>query len=496
MSDSKIEIKKKKTTEFNEWYLEVVMKTGLLDYYQVSGCYIMLPYSYEIWEHIQNYLNTKFKQLGVKNVYFPLLIPETYLNKEKAHIDGFTPEVVWVSKTGNDTVDGVKLAIRPTSECAIYPTFSNIIKSFKDMPISWNQWCNVMRWEFNSPTPFVRSREFLWQEGHSCFTNKDDLYKNIKEMLQIYKKLYEEYLCVPIIVGKKVECEKFAGALETYSIETFIPAANKAIQCATVHNLGTNFSKMFNIKYETNASLCDDLKTDYVEQTSWGITTRSIGTMIMHHGDDKGLVFPPTVAPIQIVIIPIKYQKNPELNAKIYEIANELNKILSEKFRIIFDDSAKKPGWKYYHWESLGVPLRIEIGPKDVQNNVVTVHNRITNEKNTISIENMKNMDYVSELFLKTQKKLLENAKSSIAPIRINSFDEIGMSDEILLNKFMLTILCDDQACGNKIKNTYHLKQICRPVDLETLIVIDSDKMEKCVCCDKFGQLCYLSKTF
>lgn len=500
MNESKIVITKDRVKKFNEWYLEVVMKTELLDYYQVSGCYIMLPFSYEMWEMIQACLDKKIKSIGVKNVYFPLLIPETYLNKESNHIQGFTPEVIWVSKTGNDVVnqqDRVKLAIRPTSECAIYPTFADKIKSTNDLPLQWNQWCNVMRWEFTSATPFIRSKEFLWQEGHCAFASVSDMQNNIRNVLTIYKQVYEDLLCVPVFLGKKIESEKFAGAEETFSVETFIPDANKSIQCATAHNLGKNFSKIFDIKYQLdNGNSNSSSTTDYVIQTSWGFTTRSIGTVIMTHGDNIGLILPPLLAPVQIVIIPIKYQKSQELNQQIINLGNDLVKMFSEKFRVKLDNSDRNPGWKYYHWETKGVPLRIEIGPKDIEQNEVTFCNRITGGKSKVKVSDL-NCFLIEQLFDEMKTTLFDNAYQK----QLNSTVFTSSKDDIIKlhgeKKLISVILCDDKKCDDKIRHDYELKPFCRPLDLVTLESLESlDSLNQCIICGLKGKFCFLSKTF
>lgn len=488
--DSKIELKKDKNTDFSHWYTDIVMKTDLLSYYAVSGCYIMLPYGYKMWEEIQNYLDKELKLIGVENVYFPLLIPENYLNKESSHIEGFTPEVIWVSKTGTEEADSnnVKLCIRPTSETAIYPTFAEKIRSHADLPISWNQWCNVMRWEFSTPTPFIRSKEFLWQEGHSAFSNIEQVNSNVKQMLKIYKNLYEKLLGVPVIVGKKIESEKFAGAEQTFSIETFIPDANKSIQCSTVHNLGQNFSKMFNITFFN-----EDKTNEFAYQTSWGLTTRSIGTAIMTHSDNKGLVLSPYFAPIQIIIIPITFSKNEEINKKIIYSCNSLYEYLSKTFRVKMDLSDKRPGWKYNHWETKGVPFRIEIGPKDIENNTITLCDRINSTKSQILLNDL-DFNLIQDLFKKFHEKMYDDAKNKIIIKKINDKNEILSSQK---NKnLMVVCLCDKKECDEYIR-TLQIKPICRPINHETLEIENFETMEKCIICNvDCNYPCYLSKTF
>jgi prolyl-tRNA synthetase len=484
-------ITKNKHDNFSEWYTEIVIKLKLLDYYPVSGCYIMLPFSYEMWENIQSYLNAGLKKHKVKNVYFPLLIPETYLNKESSHIEGFTPEVIWVSKNVLNPVnkDEVKLCIRPTSETAIYPTFAKEIKSHGDLPLIWNQWCNVMRNEFTSATPFIRSKEFLWQEGHACFASETDAYQNIKDILKLYKQVYEDLLCVPVIIGKKIESEKFAGAQETFSIETFIPDANKFIQCATVHNLGKNFSKMFDIRFQLA-----DGTTDNVIQTSWGLTTRSIGTAIMTHGDNKGLVLAPNFAPVQIVIVPITYTANIEINEKIKGIAQMIYERLSEQFRVELDSTDKTPGWKYSYWESKGVPIRIEIGPKDVRESKFMISSRATKEKSSV-LQSELTCDHIHKLFETIKTKLLSDAKNKLETSTIHIRDKNDICQVHEQQKIILVNLCESKECDEFVRNNYHMKPICRPIVIDTLCV-SNVPLQSCCICGLESELCYLGKTF
>lgn len=502
MADSKIELTKNKQTEFNEWYVDVVMKTELLDYYAVSGCYIMLPASYKMWEQIQCYIDAKLKQIGVDNVYFPLLIPETYLNKEANHVAGFAHEMIWLAtheteKSNNET-QNVRLCIRPTSETGIYPTFSKKVRSHADLPILWNQWCNVMRFEISSPTPFIRSKEFLWQEGHCAFATNEQMYENIKNVLKIYKKFYEDFLCLPVIVGKKVETEKFAGAVATYSIETFIPEANKSIQAATVHNLGQNFSKMFDIKFLkdlSNAKEGVDIH-DYAIQSSWGLTTRSIGTVIMTHSDNSGLILPPDLAPTQIVIVPISYAKDKDLNSVILSQAYQLKANLSNNFRIIVDDTEKRPAVKYYYHEITGVPLRIEIGPNDARNKTVTLCNRVSKTKMIVNIDSL-NVNMIKNIFSEIKKYLFTSACNKMITEHVFKQEDIMKIHE--QKKLVSVNLCDDEKCDEYIRNTYKLKPICRPIN-ENLDVICTQTIQSncidCIVCKKGGKLCLLSKTF
>src|SRR3989344_2683209 len=344
--------------DFSDWYTQILQKAELIEYTDVSGSYILRPSSYFIWEQIKDYFDKLIKEDGVKNVYFPLLIPKSNLMKEQEHIKGFTPEVAWVTKSGN-TVLKEPLAIRPTSETIFYPAYSKWIRSWRDLPLRLNQWANIVRWEFKNPVPFIRSREFLWQEGHSAFETKQEAEEEVKKIQDFYEKTYKEILAIPVIKGKKTDKEKFAGADYTLTIETFLPSG-KSAQSATSHLLGQNFAKAFNITYLDKSE-----KKQYVWQTSWGISTRSIGIAIMMHSDNKGLVLSPKVSETQVIIIPIFDKENKkEISTKVKEMEAKLKK---ENIRVKVDDSDSKPGFKFNEWEMKGIPLRIEIGPKDLQ---------------------------------------------------------------------------------------------------------------------------------
>jgi len=473
----KIELTVKQEDDFSAWYRQIVFNTKLLEHYDIAGCYIMLPTSMEIWEHIQQRLNNMIKKMNVQNVYFPMLITEHNLTKESAHIEGFKPEVVWVSKSGKEETEN-KLAVRPTSECAFYPTFAKLIRNFTDLPLKWNQWCNVMRWEFTSATPFIRSREFLWQEGHCAFESDMDAHQNTQDVLKMYERIYNEMLAVPVILGKKVESEKFAGATSTFTVETFIPAAKKAIQCATAHNLGQNFSKIFDIKFQKM-----DGTIDLVYQTSWGFTTRSIGTMIMTHSDNNGLVLPPTVAPIQIVIVPIKYVKQQEITDSIILMAYKLKELLEPQFRVHVDDSDRKPGWKFYHWEAKGIPVRIEIGPKDFLSNQVTLFKRYLLAKtivpiSEITIDNMVHIldDITKNMLIRATTKLHKTIKY------VDNVEELKAD-----KNFCCVYMCNSVECEIYLRNMLTRKPICQPLD---------QKIGPCIVCSKDGINTYFADTF
>ncbi|CEG36015.1 proline-trna ligase [Plasmopara halstedii] len=368
-----------KKENFADWYTDAITKSGMIDYYDVSGCYILRPYSYEIWERIQNFLDRNLKAIGVKNCYFPMFVTKEKLEREKDHLEGFAPEVAWVTKSGTSELKD-PIAIRPTSETIMYPAFKNWIRSHRDLPMKLNQWNNVVRWEFKNPTPFLRTREFLWQEGHTAHGTKEEADEEVRTVLNFYAACYEELLAVPMIKGVKTEKEKFAGADYTTTIEGFIPATGRGIQAATSHMLGQNFGKMFGITAEY-----EDGKKLIPWQNSWGFTTRSIGVMVMVHGDDKGLVLPPRVAPVQVVIVPIPYQNQTEVEemfAKTDEIVANLTNV---GVRIEADKRrGYTPGWKYNYWELKGVPLRFELGPKDIAQQQVRVVRRDTGMKEDI----------------------------------------------------------------------------------------------------------------
>lgn len=358
MSDTGITVRKNE--DFSEWYTQVVLKSGLADYAPVKGCMIFREHSYAIWEKIQEIFNKKIKETGHRNVYFPLFIPESFLKKEAEHFQGFVPQVAWVTMGGNSPLEE-KLAIRPTSETIMYATYAKWIRSWRDLPIKLNQWCSVVRWETKATKLFLRTREFLWQEGHTAHATKEEADREVMEILNAYKDVIETYLAIPVLVGKKTEMEKFAGALYTTALEAMMPDG-KALQMGTSHQLGQHFSKVFDIKF-----LDKDEKEQYVWQTSWGFTTRVIGAVVMVHGDDKGLVLPPKVAPVQVVIVPIPY-KGAETGAIMTKAKEILEKLQKKDIAVVLDDRQEyTPGWKFNQWELKGVPIRIEIGPRDLK---------------------------------------------------------------------------------------------------------------------------------
>jgi prolyl-tRNA synthetase len=381
--DTKLKIMHKKNERFSDWYTDVIVKGDLIEYYDVSGCYILRPWAYGIWESIQSFFDGEIKKLGVENAYFPIFVSQKALNKEKAHVEGFSAEVAWVTKY-SDTDLAEPVAIRPTSETIMYNAYSKWISSHRDLPLKLNQWTNVVRWEFSSPTPFIRTREFLWQEGHTAHATEKEADEQTYAILELYRRVYEEVLAVPVIKGVKTESEKFAGGHYTTTVEAYIQENGRAVQSATSHNLGENFAKMFNIQY-----LDEKNEKKWVWQTSWGLTTRSIGIMIMVHGDDQGLVLPPRIAKIQAVIIPVIFKDSDKdkLDAKAKELEEELTKA---GVRAKVDDRTNySPGWKYNHWELKGVPLRIELGPKDLEKGEVRCVKRFDGSKAQLKQENL-----------------------------------------------------------------------------------------------------------
>ncbi|MDD5178542.1 MAG: proline--tRNA ligase [Candidatus Nanoarchaeia archaeon] len=441
MKEKQIGITVKKEEDSSEWYTQVIQRADLIEYTKVSGCYVLKPRAYAIWETIQKYFDAKIKKSGVSNVYFPLLIPESLLNKESQHIEGFAPEVAWVTHAGDSKLEE-RLAIRPTSETIMYDSYSKWVRSHKDLPLRLNQWCNVIRWEFKNPIPFLRSREFLWQEGHTAFATKKEADKEAREILKYYKQVLEELLAVPMIDGMKSEKEKFAGAEYTLSIETFLPTG-KAIQGATSHCLGQNFSKAFNISF-----LDEENKKQYVWQNSWGLTTRTIGVMIMMHSDNKGLVLPPNVAMNKAVIIPIIFEDTKD---KVLKACKEIKKELSKLKPILDDREDYSAGWKFNEWELKGIPIRIEIGPKDVENKEAVLVRRDTNAKTKVKI---KDIQKEIDLILKEiQKNLFDKAKKFIEDsiVNVNSVSELNKT--VKDKKMGYAAWCGLKECEENIKD-------------------------------------------
>ena len=393
-------------------------KGELIEYYEVSGCYILRPWAYSIWEHIKDFFDGEIKKLGVTNCYFPMFVTKDVLEREKDHVEGFAPEVAWVTKSGESDLE-VPLAIRPTSETVMYPVFSKWIRSHRDLPLKLNQWCNVVRWEFKHPTPFIRTREFLWQEGHTAHATKKEADDEVITILRLYQAVYEDLLACPVVPGVKSEKEKFAGGLYTTTVEAFIPTTGKAVQGGTSHNLGQNFAKMFDIEFETEEK--GSKTRSLVWQNSWGLTTRTIGVCIMVHSDDNGLVLPPRVAPVQIVFITIpnaklKDEEKAAMDAAAERIAGELaapGPNHGDPYNALRTKTDLRhnytPGWKYNHWEMRGVPLRCEIGPKDMQNESVVFVRRDNREKTFCKMSEARAT--AQKLLAQVQADMLERAR-------------------------------------------------------------------------------------
>jgi prolyl-tRNA synthetase len=439
-----LSVKAKKLEDFSEWYADTIIKSEMIEYYEISGCYILRPWSYQIWEIIQKFFDDKIKELGVQNAYFPLFVSYKALNQEKDHVEGFKPEVAWVTKSGDKELD-VPIAIRPTSETIMYPSYAKWIRSHRDLPLKLNQWTNVVRWEFKNPTPFIRTREFLWQEGHTAHATLEEADKQVFEILDLYRQVYEELLACPVIPGRKSENEKFAGGFYTTTIETMITANGRGIQCATSHNLGQNFSKMFDIKY------LDEKQHDtYAWQTSWGMTTRTIGVMVMTHGDDMGLVLPPRIAPLQVILIPIITSKDDPkpIHDKLFEISSLLKKTgVRNK---VDDNPIHTPGWKFAHWELKGVPIRIEFGKKDAAKGQVTVVCRDNKEKFECKYEEI--VERISKQLEIIQNRMFERARSEFESHK-KPAEDFDTFLKILSEKNMvLTPWCNVQQCEEKVK--------------------------------------------
>jgi prolyl-tRNA synthetase len=450
--------------DFAQWYTDVVKKAELVDYASVRGCMVIRPYGYAIWENIQKNLDTMFKETGHENVYMPMFIPESLLQKEADHVEGFAPEVAWVTHGGNQELTE-RLCVRPTSETLFCDHYSKIIQSYKDLPKLYNQWCSVVRWE-KTTRPFLRTLEFLWQEGHTAHATAEEAQEETIKMLNVYAKLCEDYLAIPVVKGQKTEKEKFAGANATYTIESLMHDG-KALQCGTSHNFGDGFAKAFNIQYTDKTG-----KLQHVHQTSWGMTTRLIGALIMVHGDDSGLIVPPRIAPTQLIIVPIAQHK-----AGVLEKASELKDQLSKVARVKMDGGDKSPGWKFSEYEMKGVPLRLEIGPKDIENNQAVLVRRDTREKLLVSLDELEVK--VPELLEDIQKSLLEKARAAQTE-KTTTAVTMDEFKNILDTKtgFVKAMWCGDRACEDKIKEEAAASSRCMPFEQEHVA-------DNCVCCGK-----------
>lgn len=404
-----------KKDDFSAWYAEVVLKARLIEHTGVSGCMIMRPNSYSVWETIQRFMDDELRSRGVRNAYFPLLIPENLLVKEADHVEGFAPEVAWVTHAGESEL-GERLAIRPTSETVMYDAYQKWIRSHRDLPLKLNQWANVVRWEFNHPRPFLRTREFLWQEGHSAFVTKEEAIAEVEDIIGLYQDVYENLLAVPVLCGEKSVGERFAGAQKTLSLEALFPDG-KAIQACTSHYLGTNFSEAFGIEF-----LDENSQKQLVHQNSWGFTTRSIGIMIGIHSDDKGLVLPPKVASRPVVVVPITFSNKPEVSKEVLEVARGL---CEDHGWFLDDRDGYSPGHKFSEHELEGVPVRIEIGPRDVERQSAVVARRDTSAKESVKLSEIGS--YVSDLLDDIQDSLFTRAKKHLdeSIVDVSNVDEL-----------------------------------------------------------------------
>ena len=463
--------------DFAQWYTDVVKKAELMDYSSVKGCMIFKPNGYAIWENIQKNLDAMFKETGVENVYMPMFIPESLLQKEKDHVEGFAPEVAWVTQGGLETLQE-RLAVRPTSETLFCELYSKIVQSHRDLPKVYNQWCSVVRWE-KTTRPFLRSSEFLWQEGHTVHATAEEAEARTVQMLNVYADFCEKYLAIPMVKGRKTDKEKFAGAEATYTIEALMHDG-KALQSGTSHNFGDGFARAFGIQYTDKEN-----KLQYCHETSWGVSTRLIGAIIMVHGDDSGLVLPPRIAPTQVMVIPIQQQKDGVLDK-----AYDLKDALSKDFRVKIDASDKTPGWKFSEQEIQGIPARIEIGPKDIEKNQCVIVRRDTREKIVVSLDEVN--EKLAEVLETMQDDMLERAKTFLAG-HINDAHDYNEFKAIAETKpgFIRAMWCGDEACENKIKEDTTVTSRCMPFNDQEQI------SDVCVCCGKPAhKLVYWGKAY
>ena len=449
--------------DFAQWYTDVVKKAELIEYTSVKGCMAIKPYGYAIWELIQKQLDERFKETGVENVYMPMFIPESLLQKEKDHVEGFAPEVAWVTHGGLTELQE-RLCVRPTSETLFCDFYKNDIHSYRDLPKVYNQWCSVVRWE-KETRPFLRSREFLWQEGHTAHATMEEAEERTIQMLNLYADFCEQVLAIPVIRGRKTDKEKFAGAEATYTIEALMHDG-KALQSGTSHNFGDGFAKAFGIQFTDK-----DNKLKYVYQTSWGMTTRLIGAIIMVHGDNSGLVLPPRVAPVQIMIIPIQQKKE-----GVLEMAYALRDRLGG-FRVKVDDTDKSPGWKFSEQEMRGIPIRVEIGPKDIEAGRCVICRRDTHEKIEVRLEDLE--EKADEILEQMQTDMLERARAH-RDAHTHVATNMAELEDILNNRpgFVKAMWCGDQACEDQIKEKFAATSRCMPFKQEHL-------SDTCVCCGK-----------
>lgn len=451
--------------DFAQWYTDIVLKAELADYTAIKGFISIRPYGYAIWENIQNYADKKFKEHKVKNLSMPVLIPESLLNKEKDHVEGFAPEVAWVTVGGGEKLEE-RLCVRPTSETIFSTMYAKWLSSWRELPYLYNQWCSVLRWE-KETRPFLRSREFLWQEGHTIHETAQEAKNFTLEMLDVYAEVVEDLLAIPVLKGEKTKLEKFAGAESTYTVETLMHDG-RALQGGTSHYFGQNFTKPFEVKFQNREG-----KEEYAYQTSWGISTRLIGAVIMAHGDNRGLKLPPKVAPVQAVIVPVATNKE-----GVLERAQELYQELKESYRMEIDTRDQyTPGYKFNDWEMKGVPVRIELGPRDIENGNCVVVRRDTAEKMVISLNEIK--EKLQEILMDIQKHMYQECEQRVKDKTTIAKDLEEFERNINTNQgYIKTMWCGDDACEEKIKELTGAKSRCIPFKQEHIA-------DTCVCCGK-----------
>ena len=466
-----------RSEDFSKWYTDVILRTDMVDYAPVRGCMVIKPYGYAVWELIQKAFDAEFKRTGHQNVYMPMLIPESLLLKEAEHVEGFAPEVAWVTQGGTEKLDE-RLAIRPTSETIFCTMYAKWVQSWRDLPMKYNQWCSVMRWE-KTTRPFLRTSEFLWQEGHTIHATPEEAQEETLTMLNVYRDLVENVLAVPVICGQKSEKEKFAGARATYSIEAMMHDG-KALQAGTSHNFGTNFSEAYGIQFQNQEG-----KLTYAEETSWGVSTRLIGAIIMTHGDDRGLKLPPRVAPIQVVILPIAQHKEGVLD-RARALKAELEKA---GLRVELDDrDTYSAGWKFNEWEMKGVPVRLELGPRDIENGVATYMRRDTLEKGTLALDGI--AGEITALLDQIHDNMLNQARTFMEEHTIvaTNMEELEAGVQ---TGFVKAAWCEGRECEDEIKEKFNASTRNMPFDQSGM------PSDKCVCCGKPAKkLIYFAKAY
>ena len=450
--------------DFAQWYTDICLKAELVDYSSVKGCVILRPYGYAIWENITHILDDMFKKTGHENVAMPLFIPESLLQKEKDHVEGFAPEVAWVTYGGEEKLED-RLCVRPTSETLFCDHFAHVLHSWRDLPMKYNQWCSVVRWE-KTTRPFLRSREFWWQEGHTIHETAEEAVEETLQQLNTYADFCEKYLMIPVVKGKKTDKEKFAGAEATYTIEAMMHDG-KALQSGTSHYFGDGFSRAFDVQFTGR-----DNQLQYPHQTSWGVSTRLVGAIIMTHGDDEGLILPPAIAPYQVVIVPVAAHK-PGVTEKAEELAARVSKFA----RVKLDNSDNSPGWKFSQWEMKGVPLRLEIGPKDIEKNQCVLVRRDTREKTFVSLDELETAipRLLEELSANLYQRALENREARTwAATTLDEVKKLAAEN----TGYIKTMWCGDEACEEKMKEEAGLSSRCMPFEQEQL-------SDVCPCCGK-----------